>query len=270
MIERLERNRGIEAIAELGSEQSFYFDHFIARLLGVGEPHARFLNRFLAGVGRHDDQRVAEIGLATVIVGQRAMIHDLQQDVVDVRMRLFNFVEQQHAVGFLGDRFGQLPALIETDITRRRANQPRDRVALHVFRHVEANQLVAQAVGELPRDFGFADAGRAGEKEAANRLGRIAEARARHFDGFGQRIDRHFLSEDDSFQIAVEVFQCATVVRRNVRRWDSRDFGDDFFNILLADQLLLPRFWQDALRRTGFVDDVDRFVWQVTVGNEAH
>ena len=130
----------------------------------------------MSGIGGHDDHHVAEVRLASVVVGQRAMIHDLQQDVVDVGMRLLDLVEQEYAVRLLGDRLGQLPSLVETDIARWRANQPRHGVTLHVFGHVEAQQFVAQAVSELLGDFGLANAGRAGKKEAADRFGRVAEA----------------------------------------------------------------------------------------------
>jgi hypothetical protein len=37
------------------------------------------------------------------VVGQLAVVHHLQQDVEEVRMRLLDFVEQQHAVRMLVD-----------------------------------------------------------------------------------------------------------------------------------------------------------------------
>ncbi len=94
-----------------------------------------------------------------------AVIHHLQQDVEQVRMRLLDLVEQQHAMRLLVDRVGQQPALVVADIARRRADQAADRVALHIFRHVEALQRDAHDLGELARDLGLADAGRAAEQE---------------------------------------------------------------------------------------------------------
>ncbi len=135
-----------------------------------------------AGVGRHDQDDVAEIDLLAGMIGQLAVVHHLQQDVEEVRMRLFDLVEQQHAVRMLVDRVGEQAALVEADIARRRADQPRDRVALHVFGHVEADQLEPEAGGELARGLGLADAGRAREQVAADRLLRIAQARARELD----------------------------------------------------------------------------------------
>ena len=82
------------------------------------------------------------------------------------------------AVRMLGHRLGQLAALVEADVARRRADQPRHRVAFHVLRHVEADQLDAQAIRELARDLGLADARRTAEQEVADRLARIAEARS--------------------------------------------------------------------------------------------
>ena len=51
---------------------------------------------------------------------------------------------------------GELAALVEADVARRRADQPRHRMPLHVLGHVEADQLDAEAIRELPRDLGLA------------------------------------------------------------------------------------------------------------------
>ena len=59
-------------------------------------------------------------------------------------MRLFDFVEQQHGVGVAVDRVGQQTALIEADVAGRRADQARHGVRLHVFAHVEAEELDAE------------------------------------------------------------------------------------------------------------------------------
>jgi hypothetical protein len=51
------------------------------------------------------------------------VIHHLQQDVEDIRMRLLDLVEQQHRIRMLGNRLGQQPALIEPHISGRRTDQ---------------------------------------------------------------------------------------------------------------------------------------------------
>ena len=47
------------------------------------------------------------------------------------------------------DAVGKKPALIEADIARRRTDEARNRVLLHVFRHVEAQQLDAHEGSKL-------------------------------------------------------------------------------------------------------------------------
>ena len=89
------------------------------------------------------------------------MVHHLQQDVEDVLVRLLDLVEQHHGVLVLVHRVGELAALVVADVARGRADEPGDRVALHVLAHVEAQQLDAQGVGELAADLGLAHAGRA-------------------------------------------------------------------------------------------------------------
>ena len=86
------------------------------------------------------------------MIGELAVIHDLQQDVEEIRMRLLDFVEQQHAMGVLVDAIREQAALVEADITGWSADQARDSVAFHVFRHVEADELDAEACRELTGD----------------------------------------------------------------------------------------------------------------------
>ena len=85
-------------------------------------------------------------------------------------MGLLDLIQQQHRVRMLGHRLGQQATLVETDIARGRADQPRHRMTFHVFGHVEADQLDAERERELARHLGLADAGGAGEQERADRL----------------------------------------------------------------------------------------------------
>ena len=177
-------------------------------------------------------------------------------------------VEQQDAVGLLGHGLGQLAALVVADVARWRADQPRDGVAFHVFRHVEAQQLDTHAVGELLGDFGLADAGRAGEQEGADRFAWIAEAGAGHLDRLGQRVDGGVLAEDHVLQVAVEVLQAAAIVGRHMRRRDARDLGDDLLDVRLPIVFFCFDFGRMRCG-TRLVDDVDRLVRQVAVIDEA-
>ena len=65
-------------------------------------------------------------------------------------MRLLNLIKQNHRIRTPPHRLGQLPALFVADIPRRRANQPRNRMPLHVLRHINANQRVFVIEKEIP------------------------------------------------------------------------------------------------------------------------
>src|SRR5262252_8565910 len=156
-------------------------------------------------------------------------------------MRLLDLIEQQYGIGLLGDRFGQQPALVETDVAGRRADQARYGMSFHILRHVEPDQLDAHAVCELARDLGLADARRSTEKKAPDRLLRVAESRAGGADRRDERVDRFVLAEYNRLQVAVEVLERRTVVGRHRLRRDTRDLGDDFLDLGLADHALLLR-----------------------------
>ena len=156
-IQRLEAHRGVQTVAELRREQAFDVGHLVAGFARVGKTNRGLVHGLGTRIGRHDDDDVAKICLAPVVVRQRAVVHDLQQHVENVRVGFFDLVEQQHAMRLLGHRFGQQAALVKTDIARRRADQAAHRMALHVLAHIEANQVNAHDVGQLLGRFGLAD-----------------------------------------------------------------------------------------------------------------
>ncbi len=75
--------------------------HAIRRVVLLREADRRAAHFLRAGIGRHDDDDVAEIRLAAVVVGQRAVVHDLQQQVEYFGIRFLDFVEQHHRVRIL-------------------------------------------------------------------------------------------------------------------------------------------------------------------------
>ena len=62
-------------------------------------------------VARHDDDGIAEVHGTALSVGEAAVFEDLQQHVEHVGMRLFDLVQQHHAVRAAAHLLGQLPAL---------------------------------------------------------------------------------------------------------------------------------------------------------------
>ncbi len=165
----------------------------------------------------------------------------------------------------LGHGLGQQAALVKAHIARRRADQAADGVALHVLRHVEADQVHAQDVGQLLGRFRLAHARGAREQEGADRLVRLAQARARHLDRGGQRLQRLVLAEDHALEVALQRLQLAAVVVGHVGGRNARDLGHDGLDLGLVDGLLALLHRDDALRGTGLIDHVDGLVGQVAV-----
>ena len=79
-------------------------------------------------------------------------------------MGFFHFVQKNHAVRFAADLFGQVAAFFVADIARRRADQAGNGVFFHVFRHIDADEVVFAVKQEACQSFaqlGFTHAGRA-------------------------------------------------------------------------------------------------------------
>ena len=73
------------------------------------------------------------------------------------------------------------------------------------------------------------------------------------------------MPEDDVFEVTLQGFELAAVVVGNVGGRNARDFGDDLFDLSLADDLFAFARRQNALRGTGLVDNVNRLVGQMPV-----
>ena len=139
-------------------------------------------------------------------------------------------------------------------------------MALHVLRHVEAQELDAEAGGELLGDLGLADAGRAGEQVGADRLLGVAQAGAGELDRRGQRLDRLVLAVDDPLEGLLS--RCASTSASSFETvfGGMRAMVAMVASISLTPMVFLRRFsGHQHLRGAGLVDHVDRLVGQLAV-----
>ena len=180
-------------------------------------------------------------------------------------MRLLDLVEQQHAVRMLGDGLGEQAALVEADVARRRADQARHRVPLHVLGHVEAQELDAHArcascrvTSVLPTPVGPAN-----RKEPTGLRWSPRPERAILIAAASASIALSW-PKITSFRLRSRLLQhvavggrhalrreCAPCARRRPRCGATSTTG-----LALADRL-------QAQARAGLVDHVDRLVGQV-------
>ncbi len=199
-------------------------------------------DRGRADVRGHDHDRVPEVDLAPLRVGQLPVLEDLQQDVEDVRVRLLDLVEQDDRVRLAAHGLGQLAALVVADVAGRRADEPRDRVLLHVLGHVDLDQrvLVAeQELGERARELGLPHAGRAEEDERAGRALRILDPGARAADRLRHGDDRLVLADHALVQLVLHADQLLGLGLGQLEDRDARPHRDDVGDLLLADLGLL-------------------------------
>src|SRR5215471_5404982 len=94
--------------------------------------HRTLSDQVTAEVRRHDHDRVAEIYSATLTIRQPPVVEQLEEDVEDFGVRLFDLVEQNDRIGTPAHGFRQLSRFFVADIAGRRADHARDGVFLLV------------------------------------------------------------------------------------------------------------------------------------------
>ena len=201
MSSRRFRNSGRKCEAQLAQHR---VPCVLANLAAIGHSLDEELR---TDVGGQDDHGVLEVDRAALGVGQAAVVEQLEQHVEDVVVGLFDLVEEDDAIGLAAHRLGELAALLVADVAGGSADQPGNRVLLHVLRHVDAHQVVfaveerlREGLGEL----GLADARGAQEEERSDRPARILDARARAQHRVGHRLHRLVLADDALVQNRVE------------------------------------------------------------------
>ena len=192
-------------------------------------------------VGGQDDDGVLEVHLAALTVGQVAVIEHLQQRVEDVRMSLFDLVEQHHGERLAAHLFGELAAFLVADVSRRRTEESRSRVLLGELGHIHANQrvlIVEQEFGERLGQLGLADAGGAGEDERTGRALRVLQTHASTADGAGQGGNRLVLADDALVQFGFHVEQFLGLGLSQLEHRDTGGGADDLGDhVLVHDHL---------------------------------
>ncbi len=138
------------------------------------------LDDLAAHIAGHDDDRILEIHHPSLIVRQPAVIQHLEQNIEHIRMRLFDLIQQHHAIRFAPDRLRQLSAFIISYISRRCANQPADRMFFLVFAHIDPGHhafVIEQVVGQRLCQFRFTHTRRPKENKGSDRPPGILQSR---------------------------------------------------------------------------------------------
>ena len=185
LCERVKRDHFVNPVNELRPEMTpDFLEHL---LLDFFHGPFGFLNLSGGDVTGHDNDGVLEVYLATVTVGQLPFVHDLQQDVVHLLVRLFDFVQQHDRVRAPAHRLGQLSAFLVSHVSRRGPDQAADGVFLHELRHVQPHHgilVIKQEVGKRPGQLRLADPCGPEEQEGTDRTVRILQVRTCPSDGF--------------------------------------------------------------------------------------
>ena len=183
LVKAVKHDRVVDAVEEFRSEVCLQLSlDFLLHVQPVGTAcftvEKIFLDDVRADVTSHDNDGVAEIDRASLTVGEAAVVEHLEEDIEDVWVRLLDFVEEHHAVRLAADSLAELAALLVADVARRRADESRNGVFLHVLAHVDTHQrrlVIEQKLSQRAGQLGLTDAGRAHKNERADRLVRILQ-----------------------------------------------------------------------------------------------
>ena len=156
----------------------------------------------------HDDERILEVHQPAFVVCQTTVIQHLQQDVEHIRMRFFDFIEQNHRVRFSTNCFGQLTAFVIAYVSGRRTDESGGAEFLLVLTHIDTGHhvlVVEEVVCEGFGQFSLTDTCSAEEDERTDRSFRILQTRPATPDSIADGFNCRVLTDDTLVQFFFEV-----------------------------------------------------------------
>ena len=265
----VEHHDARQTVYELRLEGLFHlFQHCLTLSDAPSEAYRRLRCKLCAGVAGHYHHHVAEVGLSPAVVGKARIVHHLQQNVVDVGMRLLYLVQEQHAVGTLAYGIRQQSAVLIAHISCWRADEFRHSVLLGVFAHVEAHQFDAHLLCQNARHLGLADTRRTHEEQRCERFVVVQQSGTCHLHRLNYLRHRLLLTVNLTLDALAQCCHAVVVVvalhRHGVHL---AHLGNDFRHQSLGHLLLLA----PALHGVQFaicaslVDNVNRLVGKEAV-----
>src|SRR5256885_3284387 len=192
-----------------------------------------------ASITGHNHHGILEVYRATLTIGQTAIVHNLQQRVEDLWMRLLNLVQQDYAVRAAAYLLGQLTTLVVSNIAWRATEQTRDRMWLHVLRHIQADQVILTA--EQFSGYGFGHfrltyTGRTKEQERTNRALWILQTCTRAANGARNSANSLVLTDYTLAQIIFQVQQVLALTLEHLADGHTCPVLNDLSNQFGSDQ----------------------------------
>ena len=119
-------------------------------------------------VGGHDQNGILKVYSSALRICNSSIVQYLKKYIEYIRMCFFNLIEQYYTVWFTTNSFCQLAAFFVSNISRRRSDQTRYRIFLHVLTHIDSYHIlfvIKQRCCQSFCKFCLTNTGRSKEKE---------------------------------------------------------------------------------------------------------
>ena len=154
-------------------------------------------------------------------------------------MCFFNLVEQHNRIRLSPNRFRELASLLMPDISRRRSDQTRNGMPLHIFGHIHANHrffVPKERFRERAAQFCFSDAGRTEKQKTANGPIGISESDPAAADSSRNCPHRVALSHHAAGEAFLHLKQPAALIFRDGGNRNTGPLGNHLSNVFLQDR----------------------------------
>ena len=201
-------------------------------------------------VGGEKDQCVGEVADTAEPVVELALVENLEEEVEDALVGLFDLVEEDDAVGLLADLVDEEAAFFVAYVSRRRAVEERHGVFFLELGHVETQEgglFAEEEFGEGLRELGLAGTGRSEEEEGAHRLAFFVEARTGFEHGVEHFFDRVVLAHDPLLEDLLAAEKALALFSLDLSERNAGLLGDDSAEVGSQELLVVELFGAEVV-----------------------
>ena len=156
-------------------------------------------------------------------------------------MCLLNLIKQDNAVWFTTNSLCKLTAFFVSYISRRRSDQTRYRIFLHVLTHIDSYHIlliIKQSGCQCLGKFCLTNTGRSKEQERSNRFGRVFDSCFGTKDCICNKTYTFILSDHTFMQFILQTKKFRSLAFSQFRYRNTCPTGDNPCNLIICDSFM--------------------------------
>ncbi len=200
-----------------------------------------------------------------MVICEACIVHNLQQNIHDISMRLFDFIEQEERVWVLANRLDKKPPFLIAHIARRRTDEFRHAMLFHIFAHIDALKMDTKLTCNLTCKLCLAHACGSSKEKCPNRAIGHIEPSACALERINKTRNCIILPKNALGEIVCKMIQNSGFIAAHIDFRNLRELTNHTFNVAHINHFARIQ----ARQRASLINHINRLIGQKPISDVA-